>query len=213
MTTRFGILHYDGPCLGGVRPKERSPAEYFTRVARDPTGTLWFATFDGGVVSYARGKWTAYGRENGLPAELIADLAVDARKSLDRDAERRGRASRPGHLGEGWICRGAETNAPDTTLAGDSLRQFDPQSVSCPEARSFSERWGERSEYCLGFDKTGHCLVGTSTGVYRLVADGWQTLEFPRSMRGLQADRRARHRERRYMARHGGKRRSHPPKR
>ena len=30
--------------------------EYFTRVARDPSGTVWFATFDGEIVTYAGGK-------------------------------------------------------------------------------------------------------------------------------------------------------------
>ena len=185
VTTRFGILHTTGRAWEVFDRKNGLPTEYFTGASKDAQGTLWFLTFDCGVVSYASGRWTAYGRENGLPGNMIADLVVDGTGS-PWVVTRNGEVARfvQGVWEKHAIPLVGEKTA-DTTLAGDSLMQFDPAIRFLPEAGASASGGSERSEFCLGLDKTGSCLIATSSGVCRFAANGWQTVEFSRSMRGL----------------------------
>jgi len=184
VATRFGVLHFTGRAWEVFDRKNGLPTEYFTRVARDPSGSLWFATFDGGVVSLASEKWTIYGRENGLPANAIEDLALDAGGKpwiVTRSGE-------VAHFVQGAWTRmdlpRRENNAPDTTRTADSLYQIDPAIRFLPDAVSGTGASGDMREYCLGFDRGGNCLVGARTGVYRLGTTGWQILDLPKPMKG-----------------------------
>lgn len=183
-TTRFGILHYTTHGWEVFDRKNGLSTEYFTRVARDPTGTLWFATFDGGVVTYAAGAWTTLGRESGLPADAIDDLALDPAGNpwvVTRGGE-------IAHFTQGTWARLRlplhEQKGPDTTPASDSLSQFDPAIRFLADAAGGPNGTGEAIAYCIGFDRGGACLVGAPTGVYRLATTGWQSLDLPRSMAG-----------------------------
>jgi len=184
VTTRFGVLHFTGRAWEVFDRKNGLPTEYFTRVAMDPSGSLWFATFDGVVVSLASGKWTTYGMEKGLPANAVEDLALDAGGNpwiVTRSGE-------VAHFVQGAWARmdlpRRENKAPDITHAADSLYQFDPAIRFLSDAVSGSGASGEMKEYCLGFEKGGTCLVGARTGVYRLGTTGWQVIDLPRSMKG-----------------------------
>lgn len=186
-TTRFGILHYTGRAWEVFDRKNGLATEYFTRVVKDPSGTVWFATFDGGIAAYAAGKWSVPGRESNLPVGPIEDLALDP-------------------AGNPWVVTGTgevahrvqgvwarmelprrESGPADTTRAVDTLRQLDPAIRFMSDAAPGAGSDSPANEYCLGFDKGGGCLVGSSGGVYRLGATGWRFLELPGTLRGARA--------------------------
>jgi ligand-binding sensor domain-containing protein len=186
-TTRFGILHYTGRAWEVFDRKSGLPTEYFARVVKDPSGTVWFATFDGEIVTYAAGKWSVVGRESNLPAGAVVDLALDPAGNpwvVTRTGE-------VAHRVQGVWARmdlpRRENDAADTTRAVDTLRQLDPAIRFMSDAAPGSGSDSPAGEYCLGFDKGGNCLVGSSAGVYRLGATGWQFLELPRTLRGARA--------------------------
>jgi ligand-binding sensor domain-containing protein len=186
-TTRFGILHYAGRAWEVLDRRIGLPTEYFTRVARDPSGTVWFATFDGAVVTHTAGTWNVLDKESNLPAGGISDLALDAAGNPWVVT----RAGEVAHRSEGvWARivlprRGGD--AADSTGAADSLRQLDPAIHFMSESSPGSGLYSPASEYCLGFDRVGACLVGSSAGVYRLGSAGWQVFELPKAMKGVRA--------------------------
>jgi len=183
-TTRFGVLHYTGRAWEVFDRKNGLPTEYFTRVARDPTGTIWFSTFDGLVLTCAGGKWSTMAGESGLPAEPVEDLALDPSGS-PWVVTRRGEVA---HFVQGTWARlhlpQREQRGADTTRTADSVYQFDPSIRFLSDAAWGAGGQAEGPAHCLGFDKTGACLIGAQTGVYRLATTGWQVLDLPRSMRG-----------------------------
>ncbi|MCX5752017.1 MAG: hypothetical protein NTW97_00065 [Candidatus Krumholzibacteria bacterium] len=186
-TTRFGILHYTGRAWEVFDRKSGLSTDYFTRVARDPSGTVWFATFDGRIVAYAAGKWSVIDREGNLPAGAVADLALDPAGNPWVVT----RAGEVAHRGQGVWARmklpRLENRAADTTRVGDTLRQLDPAIRFMSDVAPGSDSSSPAGEYCIGFDKGGNCLVGSSAGVYRLGATGWQFLELPGTLRGARA--------------------------
>jgi ligand-binding sensor domain-containing protein len=183
VTTRFGILHFANRLWDVFDRRTGLPAEHFTRVARDPAGTLWFAAFEGGVVAFAAGKWITYNGGNGLPVDPIEDLALDNAGNpwiVTRNGE-------VAHFTQGaWVRMGLpsrENVARDTTRAADSPDQYDPAIRFLPDASGSIASGGPRG-YCLGFDKAGACLIGGKAGVYRLATTGWQYFALPESIRG-----------------------------
>jgi ligand-binding sensor domain-containing protein len=167
--------------------KNGLPTEYFTRVVRDPSGTVWFATFDGDIVSYAAGAWSVLGAESGLPARAVEDLAIDPAGNpwvVTRTGD-------VAHRVQGvWakLKLPLRENVPaDTTRSVDALRQLDPAIRFLSDAAPGSGPYSPANEYCLGFDKGGNCLVGSSAGVYRLGTAGWRLLELPGTMIGSRA--------------------------
>jgi ligand-binding sensor domain-containing protein len=161
--------------------------EHFTRVVRDPAGVLWFATFDGGLVTRADGAWRALGREDNLPAGAIVDLALDPRGN-PWIVTRTGEVAH--HVQGVWarleLPRPASA-AADTARAADALGRLDPAIRFMSDAGRGAESSAPGSGYCLGFDRTGNCLVGAPAGVYRLGTSGWQLLELPGAWKGRRA--------------------------
>lgn len=186
-TTRFGILHYAGKAWEVFDRKSGLATEHFTRVVRDPSGTLWFATFDGGLVTQTAGKWSALGREDNLPDGTIVDLALDPR-GAPWIATRTGEVA---HRVQGVWARLELPRPPraaaDTARAGDAIGRLDPAIRFMSDAANGADSHGPASEYCLGFDRAGSCLVGSPDGVYRLGTSGWQLLELPGRLRGSRA--------------------------
>jgi ligand-binding sensor domain-containing protein len=186
-TTRFGILHFTGRAWEVLDRRSGLPSAYFTRVARDPSGTVWFATFDGALVTYTAGTWSVLDRESNLPASGISDLALDAAGN-PWVATRTGEVA---HRVQGVWARMAlprrGTDAADSTQAAEMLHELDPAIRFMSESSPGSGLYSPASEYCLGFDRAGACLVGSSAGVYRLGPAGWQLFELPKAMRGVRA--------------------------
>jgi ligand-binding sensor domain-containing protein len=186
-TTRFGILHFTGRAWEVFDRRNGLSTEYFTRVVKDPSGTVWFATFDGEIVTYSAGKWSGDARESNVPAGAVADLALDPAGNAWIVTQ----SGEVAHRVQGVWARMrlplSEDNAADTTRASDSLRQLDPAIRFMSDAAPGSGSYSPTGEYCLGFDRGGNCLVGSSVGVYRLGARGWQFLDLPKTLRGARA--------------------------
>lgn len=184
VTTRFGILHRTGRAWEVFDRQKDLRAEHFTRVERDQSGTLWFATFDRGVVSYASGTWTAYGRENGLPSDAVSDLALDA----DGNPWVVARSGEVARFVHGTWTRidlpRRDSRASDAVPSPDSLNRYDPSIRFLSDAVSGSAEAGVSKGYRICFSKGGTCLVGSSTGVYRMSAVGWQALDLPTQWQG-----------------------------
>jgi ligand-binding sensor domain-containing protein len=186
-TTRFGILHYAGKAWEVFDRKSGLATEHFTRVVRDPSGTLWFATFDGGLVTMTAGKWSALGGEEHLPAGAIIDLVLDPRGNPWIVT----RAGELAHREQGvWarleLPRPASADA-DTARAADAIGRLDPAIRFMSDTARGADSYASAREYCLGFDRAGNCLVGSPAGVYRLGTSGWQLFELPGSLRGSRA--------------------------
>lgn len=186
-TTRFGILHYTGRAWEVFDRKSGLATEYFTRVAKDPSGTVWFATFDGGIVAYAAGKWTLPGKESNAPAGAIEDLALDQAGNPWVVT----RAGEVAHRTQGVWARmelsRPEKGPADTAQAADTLLRLDPAIRFMSDDSPGSGSSSPANEYCLGFDKGGTCLVGSIDGVYRLGPAGWRLFDLPRQLRGARA--------------------------
>ncbi len=185
--TRFGILHYTGRAWEVFDRRNGLATEYFTRVAADPSGTVWFATFDGELAAYTAGKWSVPDGESNVPAGAVEDLAVDPAGNPWVVT----RAGEIAHRVQGVWAKmelpRREGEAADTTRAIDALRSLDPAIRFLSDAAPGSNSHSPANEYCLGFDKGGSCLVGSSAGVYRLGASGWRFLELPKALRGARA--------------------------
>jgi ligand-binding sensor domain-containing protein len=186
-TTRFGILHYAGRAWEVFDRKNGLPTEYFSRVVKDPFGTVWFATFDGKLVAYAAGKWSVLGGESDLPAGAVEDLALDPAGNpwiVTRTGEVAHRIQ--GVWAKMELPR-RENAAVDSARTSDTIRQLDPAIRFLSDAAPGSGPDSPANEYCLGFDREGACLVGSSAGVYRLGATGWRFLELPKTLRDARA--------------------------
>lgn len=185
--TRFGVLHYTGRAWEVFDRRNGLATEYFTRVAADPSGTVWFATFDGKLVSHTAGKWSVPGDESDPPGGAVEDLAVDQAGNPWVVT----RAGEVLHRVQGAWAKmelpPRESEAADTTRAIDSLRKLDPAMRFLSDDATGSGPRSPANEYCLGFDKGGSCLVGSSAGVYRLGGAGWRFLELPKALRGVRA--------------------------
>ncbi len=184
LATRFGILRASGKTWEIFDRRNGLATEHFVRAARDPGGTLWFASADKGVVSYRSGAWTAYTRENGLPANEISDLIVDG-FGTPWIATRSGEVAR---FSDGtWerVPLRMPAGASAAPAAGADSLGYDPAIRFLPDvgrgAGNAPAQGGDR----LGLDRAGSCLVATGAGVFRLGADGFVLTEFPGPLRGL----------------------------
>ncbi len=184
IATRFGILRAAGKTWETIDRRHGLPTEYFVRAARDPAGTLWFASADAGVASFRAGVWTSHTRENGLPSNEIADLVVDG-------------AGRP------WIVtpsgdaarfvEGIWERVPLPPAGGasaaashgaDSAGVYDPAIRFLPDSDRDPAAAAARGGYRLGLDRARVCLVASESGVYRADAAGFTLVELPERLRG-----------------------------
>jgi ligand-binding sensor domain-containing protein len=186
-TTRFGILHWTGRAWEVFDRKSGLATEHFTRVVRDPAGTLWFATFDGGLVTLAAGTWSVLGRDDNMPAGAVVDLVLDTRGNPWIVT----RAGEVAHRVQGVWARlelpRPESAAADTARTADASGGLDPAIRFMSDAARGADARSPISEYCLGFDRAGNCLVGSPEGVYRLGTSGWQLLGLPGPLKGSRA--------------------------
>ena len=76
-------LHtYDGSQYTTHRRVEGEPVGNVVDVAEQPSGPLWFATLQNGLVRYDEGTFTRYTTADGLPSNTLRSVAVDARGRL-----------------------------------------------------------------------------------------------------------------------------------
>jgi len=76
-------LHtYDGSQYTVHRRVEGAPVGDVIDVAEEPSGGLWFATLQSGLVHYDEGSFTRYTTADGLPSNTLRTVAVDERGRL-----------------------------------------------------------------------------------------------------------------------------------
>ena len=84
LTTFDGLVRFDGVRFT-VFNKGNTPgisSNRFLRLYEDVQGDLWAGTEDGGVVRYHQGRFTSYGKEQGLTSLYAAYLTEDADGNL-----------------------------------------------------------------------------------------------------------------------------------
>ena len=76
-------LHsYDGSQYTTHRTVEGEPVGSVVDIAEQPSGALWFATLQDGLVRYDEGSFSRYTTADGLPSNTLRTVAVDARGRL-----------------------------------------------------------------------------------------------------------------------------------
>lgn len=82
--TEEGLARFDGvrftPFNKGNSPEIRS--NYINALLEDPDGNLWIGTYGGGLSKYRNGRFTHFGKEEGLPDDHIVCLFFDRERTL-----------------------------------------------------------------------------------------------------------------------------------
>jgi signal transduction histidine kinase/ligand-binding sensor domain-containing protein len=142
LTTFDGLVRFDGVRFT-VFDKGNSPgisSNRFLRMYEDAQGDLWAGTEEGGVVRYHQGRFTSYGKEQGLPSLNAVYLTDDA----------------DGHvvvyLASGEVLRFIDgrfesINPADEVKQNSAALRNENRRVSCPHV-------GERIR-CLGYGSWG----------------------------------------------------------
>jgi ligand-binding sensor domain-containing protein len=184
LATRFGILRAVGKTWEPIDRRNGLATEYFIRAARDPAGTLWFASADAGVASYRSGEWASHSRVNGLPSNEIADLVVDG-------AGRPWIVTRSGDVArfaEGiWARMPLPPAAEKPAAPADSAEargRYDPAIRFLPDAGRDPAAASAEGGYRLGLDRARACIVATEAGVYRSGGGGFSLVKIPERLRG-----------------------------
>ncbi|UCF05139.1 MAG: hypothetical protein JSV33_14670 [bacterium] len=186
VATRFGILHFDGRSWNLFDRRQGLPTEHFVALSFDPSGSLWFASFDRGVLEFTGREWIHYTERNGLPQNRIGSLVVDgagypwiltADGTLARYSEGRWEeAVLPVPYGAGADTSGAQQ---------DTLLRLDP-GIRFLGRLEGSEPEGTRSRgNILGLDMAGNCLLARQDGIFRLTGTGWQIIDPPQRVSGF----------------------------
>lgn len=78
-STLDGLIRYDGVKFT-IYNKTTTPellSNRFATLYEDRSGVLWIAKEDGGIVTYAGGKFKSYGRSEGVPIAIIKKIEED----------------------------------------------------------------------------------------------------------------------------------------
>jgi ligand-binding sensor domain-containing protein len=187
VTTRFGVLHFDGRSWNLFDRRQGLPTEHFVSLSSDPWGSLWFASFDRGVLEFTGREWIHYTERNGLPQNRIGSLVVDgsgypwiltADGALARYSKERWE--------EAVLPDRQETGADSSGARQDTLMQLDP-GIRFLAGRDGETPGGARSRgNVLGLDASGNCLLARPDGVFRLTVNGWQVIDPPRQASGFE---------------------------
>jgi signal transduction histidine kinase/ligand-binding sensor domain-containing protein len=119
------------------------PMQSASSFAEDRAGNLWFGFYQGGLVRYAAGRFTAFTTDDGLPEGLITGLYVD-------------------HAGHLWL-----------TSSSGGLSRIDDPAAKHLHFVSYTTKEGLSSNNarCITEDLSGLIYVGTVRGVDRLTPD------------------------------------------
>ncbi|MCK4235490.1 MAG: hypothetical protein KAX38_00125, partial [Candidatus Krumholzibacteria bacterium] len=179
VSTRFGILHFDGGTWEVFDKRQGLPTEHFSAISCDPGGRLWFGSFDRGVLSLSRAGWVHYTEKNGLPDDRIMDLVVDGSGDpwIITFSGKVARFSERSWEEVILPCRGGTETG--SAAEEDYILYLDP-AIRFLSGRDMGDRERTGSEaLCLGLDGRGNCLVGTGDGIYRFTGSEWHVIDPP----------------------------------
>jgi diguanylate cyclase (GGDEF)-like protein len=159
--TQDGPARYNGHRWETVPLPERMRSNYarVMRVADD--GGLWVGSFDGGLAHLRDGRWTTWGKREGLPSERIRGLLAtrDARGPLL------------------WIA----TDAGVARLQGGRIATYGlAAGLPSLDTEALLEE--------TGADGTRHLLVGTSNGMARMIGGRFEPVPVPTQLLGHRID-------------------------
>jgi ligand-binding sensor domain-containing protein/two-component sensor histidine kinase len=119
------------------------PLKSASSFAEDKAGNLWFGFYEGGLVRYAKGRFTHFTPANGLPEGFISAL----------------HAGRSGGL---WL-----------TSNGGGLSRIDDPTAERPRFINYTTREGLSSDNarCITEDLAGDIYIGTVRGIDRLTPE------------------------------------------
>lgn len=163
LATRFGALHYSDGAWEVFDRRHGLPTEHLTAVAAGPGGTLWFGTFDRGVLELGAGGWVHYTVENGLPADEIADIAVDGAGTVWVGTSD-GRLAR--FLGDAWEPIPAGGKDAQAASSADTLDRIDPAFRLVGAIPAVADR------HCRLGTAPGGGLLAVSSAIWRLGSGG-----------------------------------------
>ena len=84
LATRGGLVRFDGVRFSTftAASAEGLESSTFQDMVADPDGSLWVASFDGGIAHYQAGKFRSYTSRDGLPSDNVQSLYRDSRGVL-----------------------------------------------------------------------------------------------------------------------------------
>lgn len=177
MTSRFGVLHFNGESWEIFDRRQGLPTEYFTRVVRDGKGILWFGTYDSGILGFTGRNWIHHSIETGLPDDRIDDMVLDRAGDL-WVISATGKVNRlhEGNFEE--LALPSERSVP-STAASDSLERKEPFIRYLPSGEGAVDDGSTDDWIAAGLDGPGNFLVANTRGIFRFMGSDWQVISLP----------------------------------
>ena len=177
ITSRFGVLHFDGASWEVFDRRQGLPTEYFTRVVRDGEGILWFGTYDSGILGFTGKNWIHHSIETGLPDDRIDDLVVDMNGDL-WVVTAIGRVNRlhDGNFEE--LALPSERSAR-SAAASDSLNKVEDFVRFLPSGERRADVGSTGGRLASGLDGPGNILLANTQGIFRFRGSDWQIIALP----------------------------------
>ncbi len=177
VSTRFGILQFNGASWEVFDRRMGMPTEHFTWVSNGAGSDLWFGTYDSGIMRLSDTGWTRYTVENGLPPGRITGLVTDG-AGTQWILSGSGRVARFDGIDWQTVDVARRDTRVRNVQAADSIQGLDPGIRFIDRAGS-DDNAGDRAGLCIGTDASGNCIVCRPEAIYINSAAGWQVIELP----------------------------------
>ena len=178
ITSRFGVIHFDGANWEIFDRRQGLPTEYFTRVVRDGEGTLWFGTYDSGILGFTGKNWIHHSTETGLADDRIDDLNVDVNGDL-WVVTAIGKVNRlhDGNFEE--LTLPSERFTQRAAAASDSLDKSEAFIRFLPSGDRGVDSGSIGGKIATGLDGLGNILLANAQGIFRFMGSDWQVIALP----------------------------------
>ncbi len=178
VSTRFGILRFNGGAWQVFDRRLGLPANHFTWVSTGSGGDLWFGTFNSGILKLSLDGWTHYSERNGLPSNRIIGLVTDG-EGIPWILSESGRIAR--FVSDKWesIKLSYQRRKRSVGDKQGSLLQLDPSIRFVGEGKEPQSGVLSSKGLCIGIDASGNCLFCRSDGIFKYSENGWQVIDIP----------------------------------
>jgi len=177
IATRTGLYTYDGTTFTSYPQVEGERVGLTIDILEAPSGALWFATLQSGLVRYDEGSFERFTTEDGLPSNAVRALSMDGegrlwvalQESVGRfeagtftpidpvDPSEIGTLLSLRIDGDGYVWMGTQQGVHVHPPDADSLASF-----------TAADGFSGTTTVSLLLDRRGHLWAGTEKGVNRL---------------------------------------------